>query len=160
MTNATDAKNMAAVIVTMRNAFRNEPLMGLIPHDQSNLPNMHKLALWFRSVRPWPGSPFPFDGSYCQPTQMFPLCSRGRGNPRRRVRGGLAHHCALRLGQARGHEDQARMPLHAVDAGTELAAVEFGRQVDVSALSIAAGRGTVSAAHDLELSGWLICCAL
>jgi len=35
---------------------------------------------------------------------MLPFCSHGRGNARRRICGGLAHHCALRLRQARGHE--------------------------------------------------------
>jgi hypothetical protein len=63
----------------------------------------------------------------------------------------------LRVGQARGHEDEARVPLHArtgpgdngVDARAELPAIEPGRSADVPALSSAARRGSVSAAYGI-----------
>jgi hypothetical protein len=46
--------------------------------------------------------------SCCQRLGMFPLCSHGRGNPWRRILRWLAPHCAVRLGQARGHEIPSR----------------------------------------------------
>ena len=71
---------------------------------------------------------------------------------------GLAHYRPLRLGQARGHKDPARVPVHArtgpgdlgLDARAKLAAVEL--RCHVSALPITPCVGSVSTSNGFQVS--------
>lgn len=99
---------------------------------------------------------------------MFSFCSihrypklsigRGRRDPWRSLFAGLARHCPLRLGEARGYEDGPRVPSergagHAdagVDARRGLSARSAGEPFEVSTVRLATSEACVYRSSGIE----------